>query len=246
LFVVRVFFRVLAGFLTLSGAMRVAEVRNRELLRLRMPSVYVGNHRSMMDVLLLLSLIPNASCLLFATSRVAGATGPRRSVMPAFWKPFIMAPFSLVGYVPMPPTWNEPADLIGAFGLCVDKLRAGRPLVIFPEGTRSGTNALLPFQDFPFKLALKANVPVVPVVIHSDVAFMPKGSIGIDSRRRAIFRIVALPPIPPREGMRAVDLATEARRAIRRELAELDGRYGYALEPRSSGPAGLGQASQGG
>ena len=46
----------------------------------------------------------------------------------------------------------------------------------FPEGTRSRTGALLPFKRGPFLMALKAQVPVVPVAIQGGTASMRKGS----------------------------------------------------------------------
>lgn len=44
-------------------------------------------------------------------------------------------------------------------------LRAGEPLVIFPEGGRSPDGRLLPFHTGAFRLALSAGAPVVPVTI---------------------------------------------------------------------------------
>lgn len=44
-------------------------------------------------------------------------------------------------------------------------LRAGEPLVIFPEGGRSTDGRLLPFRPGAFRIALQTDVPVVPVTI---------------------------------------------------------------------------------
>ena len=55
-------------------------------------------------------------------------------------------------------------------------LRQGNSFLTFPEGTRSRTGELLPFKRGPFLMALKAQVPVVPVAISGGTASMRKGS----------------------------------------------------------------------
>ena len=55
-------------------------------------------------------------------------------------------------------------------------LRAGNSFLIFPEGTRSRTDVLLPFKKGGIVMAMKAGVPIVPVAIQGGRAAMHKGS----------------------------------------------------------------------
>jgi 1-acyl-sn-glycerol-3-phosphate acyltransferase len=55
-------------------------------------------------------------------------------------------------------------------------IRAGSSFLIFPEGTRSPTDELLPFKKGGFIMAIKAEAPVVPVAVQGGRAAMRRGS----------------------------------------------------------------------
>lgn len=59
------------------------------------------------------------------------------------------------------------------------RIRAGAPVVVFPEGTRGRSYALRPFKKGPFVLAVAAGVPIVPVLIHGTLDVLPKGSLRV-------------------------------------------------------------------
>jgi 1-acyl-sn-glycerol-3-phosphate acyltransferase len=55
-------------------------------------------------------------------------------------------------------------------------IRAGNSFLIFPEGTRSPTEELLPFKKGGLVMALRAQAPIVPVAITGGREAMHKGS----------------------------------------------------------------------
>ncbi|MBN2611188.1 MAG: 1-acyl-sn-glycerol-3-phosphate acyltransferase [Bacteroidales bacterium] len=59
------------------------------------------------------------------------------------------------------------------------KLVNGTSVVIFPEGTRSKTNNLLPFKRGAFKLALELNLPILPVTVLNTKNILPTGTINL-------------------------------------------------------------------
>ncbi len=65
---------------------------------------------------------------------------------------------------------RDKADF-GAFRLAADALKGGRALGIAPEGTRSQTGQMLEGKPGTALLALKANVPIVPVAIAGTEVF---------------------------------------------------------------------------
>ena len=53
----------------------------------------------------------------------------------------------------------------------VEKCKNGETLLIFPEGTRNKTqDTFLPFHEGSFKIAEKANVPIIPMTIVNSAA----------------------------------------------------------------------------
>ncbi|MDX2055755.1 MAG: lysophospholipid acyltransferase family protein [Polyangiaceae bacterium] len=60
-----------------------------------------------------------------------------------------------------------------------ERIRNGANILVFPEGTRSKTGAILPFKRGPFVLALQAGVPIIPVAIEGSGRVLPSGGFDI-------------------------------------------------------------------
>jgi 1-acyl-sn-glycerol-3-phosphate acyltransferase len=103
-------------------------------------------------------------------------------------------------------------------------LAAGIPVMIFPEGTRSKTDELLPFKLGAFTLATKAQVPILPVAIAGTRLMRPAHGWTIQ-RARSCAKV--LEPIST-EGMTTDDagkLADLARARISAALPEMRAEY---------------------
>ncbi len=59
---------------------------------------------------------------------------------------------------------------------CVYVLQSGQPLVMFPEGERKSGAVVEKLFDGAVYVAIKANVPIIPVGIGGSESAMPKGS----------------------------------------------------------------------
>ena len=93
------------------------------------------------------------------------------------------------------PVTRGSADL-EALKRCLAVLKLGEPLVMFPEGTRQSGPKIHPLFDGAAYLAIKADVPIVPVGFGGTEGVMPKGSKMILPRRCSV--IVGKPIYPPK------------------------------------------------
>lgn len=91
--------------------------------------------------------------------------------------PLLPRAFKMAGFIPIDRRNREAAMRSIEKGAAA--LRAGRSFLIFPEGTRSKSDDLLPFKKGGFRMAIKAGAPVVPVAISGGRAAMVKGSFII-------------------------------------------------------------------
>jgi 1-acyl-sn-glycerol-3-phosphate acyltransferase len=121
-----------------------------------------------------------------------------------------------------------------AFDRCRALLGDGKNLVIFPEGTRARSGRLQPFNRLAFDLALAANVPVLPVVIHSTEPFMGKISGSIFPHRENFFRIRFLDAELPHPGENAAQLCDRVHRRLAQELKQLDAGTSWENQPSSA------------
>lgn len=69
-------------------------------------------------------------------------------------------------------TSNSHATL-GSLGAAIKALRGSMPLFVFPEGGRTPDGRLQPFQSGAAYLAIRAQVPLVPIALHGVYDLLP-------------------------------------------------------------------------
>ena len=107
-----------------------------------------------------------------------------------------------------------------ALRTCEQALRAGEPVVLFPEGTRQAGPVVQPLFEGAAFVAARTGVAIVPVGIGGSEWAMPKGSSTLKPVKVAI---VVGAPIPP-------PLRSETGRVSRREVAAVSARLYAELQ----------------
>jgi HAD superfamily hydrolase (TIGR01490 family) len=151
------------------------DVHGAEHLAVR-PAVFLFNHQSQLDVLILAKLLRG------------GFTGVAKKELansPGFGLMFRLADVAFVDR-------QDSAQARKALEPAVQKLHDGISLVIAPEGTRSATPALGPFKKGAFHVAMQAGVPIVPIVIRNSGELMWRGATTIHA---GTVQIAVLPPV---------------------------------------------------
>lgn len=183
-----------------AGNVLVA-VRGGDQIDVSKPHLYVSNHQSGLDILVLCGHLPQR--VVFVAKKELGKV------------PFVGWGLKLGGHVLI--DRSDRAQSYGALESAGAEVRAGKSVIIFPEGTRSPPRELWPFKRGALKLARAARVPIVPV-----------GIVGTAERMKArqLFTTPGLvgvrigQPIPP-EDFGDDDRALAER--VRSEVARLAG-----------------------
>jgi len=77
---------------------------------------------------------------------------------------------------------QNPSRSVGAIRSALKGLKAGMPLVIFPEGGRTSDGEIKPFLPGAFFLSIKAQVDVVPVALVGTYELLPMDTYHIKCR----------------------------------------------------------------
>ncbi len=153
------------------------EVEGEEHIWGSRPCIFMFNHQSNFDGLLLMKLL-RRDITAIAKKQLASV-------------PLVGSLFTFGDVVFIDRSDHEQA--VAALNGAVETLETGISIAIAPEGTRQPTVRLGPFKKGGFHLAAQSGVPIVPIVIHNSHDVMPRGTPWI---RPARVRVTVLPPVP--------------------------------------------------
>jgi len=152
------------------------EIGGQEKIPTDRAVVFMPNHQSMCDPPAVIASLPPVRVLL------------KKSL---FRVPVLGAGMKLSGFIPVDRQNREQA--MRAVEEAVVALRAGHPFLVYPEGTRSPDGRLLPFKKGGFVMAIKAQVPIVPISVSGASKIMRKGEMVIHP---GVVRLTFHDPIP--------------------------------------------------
>ncbi|MBV8071839.1 MAG: 1-acyl-sn-glycerol-3-phosphate acyltransferase [Acidobacteriaceae bacterium] len=122
--------------------------------------VFISNHLSYMDTPVALANVP-------VQFRFLAKRG-------LFQIPFLGTHLSRAGHIPVPR--EDPRAAVKTMQLAAETIRQKRiSLLIFPEGGRSHDGVLRPFKEGGAYIAIRAGVPVVPMVMLGTRELLPYG-----------------------------------------------------------------------
>ena len=154
------------------------EVHGGEKIRADRAVVFMPNHQGNFDPPAVIAVLPRVIVL----------------VKKEFFRvPLLGRAMLQVGFIPVDRKNRERA--IQAIDESVETLAGGRSFMVFPEGTRSRDGRLQPLKKGAFVMAIKAQVPVVPISVSGSSKIMQKGKFAI---RPGVVRITIHDEIPTR------------------------------------------------
>jgi len=143
------------GCVKISGAQ--LHVSGAENLRKHPVAVYAANHTSYMDTPVIFSTLPFQFRILAKKE---------------LWTmPFIGWHLHRSGQIPVDSVSSS--STVSSLGTAVRALRAGMPLFVFPEGARTPDGTMQPFLAGAAFLAIRAQVPLVPIALSGVYDLLP-------------------------------------------------------------------------
>jgi 1-acyl-sn-glycerol-3-phosphate acyltransferase len=146
-------------------------IHGLEKLRPDEPKIYMSNHRSYIDVWSIVAYFPVD--MKFVAKK-------ELTRIPVFGQALYMLGHIIIDR-------EDRGQSFASLDRAAQKVREGRNVLIFPEGTRAPAGRLGEFKKGGFVLAIKAGVPIVPVSVSGSSSLLPKDSYDVRSGQVEIF-----------------------------------------------------------
>ena len=145
-------YRLFSAFVRMMRLLGVVTYEIKDVEKLRGARLILANHPSLLDVVFLISMIPNASCVV------------KGRLTQNF---FTRGPIRSAGYI----INHEAADVIDAANRIMDN---GQTLIIFPEGTRTDPGKPMHFRRGAANVAIRTGSAITPVLVYCEPAGLTK------------------------------------------------------------------------
>jgi 1-acyl-sn-glycerol-3-phosphate acyltransferase len=147
-------------------ALSPVQVSGMEKIDTSKPHVYAVNHASAMDIPILYAFLPFQFRIVFKSELLS--------------YPIVGWHLKRSGQICI--NQQHPSRSIGSVRSALKGLKAGMPLVIFPEGGRTPDGEIKPFMAGAFFLAIKAHADVVPVALVGTFDLLPMNTYHVKCR----------------------------------------------------------------
>lgn len=170
--------------------------------------VYASNHESLVDILVLGACLPGDF-----------KWAAKRSVMNV---PFLGWHLRLAGHVPV--DRNKGKDAAAAVTETFESvLRDEKPLLVFPEGTRTPDGELKAFKKGAFQAAVLAGKPVVPVALSGTFSLMSRDAVDTGSSDDRLVTVEMGKPLYPNTELEFEQSVVDLRDRTHTAVAEMLG-----------------------
>lgn len=139
------------------------DVIGQENVMMDRPQIFMANHQSDFDILIVLAHIPG---------QFRWIAKKELFKIPIFGKAMRNA-----GYIEIDRQNHERA--LKSLDEAAQKIREGKSVVTFPEGTRSRDGKVRPFKQGMFHLAIRSGVPIIPIAIIGAGEIMPRRTLKV-------------------------------------------------------------------
>jgi 1-acyl-sn-glycerol-3-phosphate acyltransferase len=192
-------------YLPLLGIYKVVEDTTFARVCHDKPVIYVANHRSQLDGPFIMARLKNTGVIM----KSLYMRNPMFSLLAKYSNFISVNPSSL-------------DSLSVAMIRCKEMIARGDNLLVFPEGSRSRSARMLQFKDIAFRLSIEADVPVIPVIVHTDYPLMAKMPDSFYPPEKIKLTLRTLGELYAEKGERPAEFANRVRKIMSDQIQVLD------------------------